>query len=213
LIQFCQPHIRLVRATLIPAFDDTEHLTHVHVVFPSGRSSHETINKENLLLELSSDMLGVAFFDGVFEKVNPSCEHILGYTARELSGKSFQEFIPLDEFAPVLAEAQEHPDQPRMLHFENRYQRKDGFYRWLSWNCLIHMPNRRIYFVARDVTERKLTEMHLLLRNQAVEFSPSAVSIADAQQPDYPLIYVNPAFLKTTGYRLEEVLNRNYRFL
>jgi PAS domain S-box-containing protein len=202
-----------LRCTLIPDFDGTKTLQKIYLIFPCVQSPQETMTEENQLFELSSDMLGVALVGGVFEKVNPACERILGYTARELAGKSFDEFIHPDDLAPTLAIAQDQPHIPAMLHYENRYRRKDGSYRWLSWNCLVHMPCRRIYFVARDMTERKLTEMHLLLRNQAVEFSPSGVTIADALDPDYPLIYVNPAFLKTTGYRLEELLGRNCRFL
>lgn len=202
-----------LRSTLIPDFDETNTLIKVYAVIPCVPSPEKTASQEDRLFELSSEMLGVALFGGVFEKVNPACERILGYTAQELTGKSFEEFIHPNDLASVLATVGERPETPTMLHFENRYLRKDGNYRWLSWNCLVHMASRRIYFVARDMTERKLTEMHLLLRNQAIEFSPSGVTIADAIDPDYPLIYVNPAFLKTTGYRLEEVLGRNCRFL
>lgn len=202
-----------LRGTLIPDFNETHELQKIHAVFPCIRPEPETTSEENQLFELSSDMLGVVLFGGVFEKVNPACERILGYTAKELAGKSFEEFVHPDDIGPGLAAAQAHPETPAMLHFENRYRRKDGSYRWLSWNCLVHVPSHRIYFVARDMTERKLTEMHLLLRNQAVEFSPSGVTIADAMATDLPLIYVNPAFLKTTGYRQEEVLGRNCRFL
>jgi PAS domain S-box-containing protein len=37
--------------------------------------------------------------------------------------------------------------------------------------------------------------------------------IADASQPDMPLIYVTRAFVEHTGYEPEEVVGRNCRFL
>jgi PAS domain S-box-containing protein len=37
--------------------------------------------------------------------------------------------------------------------------------------------------------------------------------IADASQPDMPLVFVTRAFLDHTGYRTDEVLGRNCRFL
>lgn len=40
-----------------------------------------------------------------------------------------------------------------------------------------------------------------------------ALSIADGQQDDFPLVGVNEAFCTLTGYRPETVLNRNCRFL
>jgi len=48
---------------------------------------------------------------------------------------------------------------------------------------------------------------------QAVMESRDGISISDASLPDCPLIYVNPAFEKMTGYTREEVLNQNCRCL
>ena len=39
------------------------------------------------------------------------------------------------------------------------------------------------------------------------------MTISDAQQPDYPLVWANPAFAERMGYSLAEVLGRNCRFL
>ncbi len=39
------------------------------------------------------------------------------------------------------------------------------------------------------------------------------IAIADAGQPDMPIIYCNEAFQSITGYRADEVLGRNCRFL
>ena len=41
----------------------------------------------------------------------------------------------------------------------------------------------------------------------------SGISVANAQLPDMPLMYVNPAFEVMTGYSLEDVEGRNCRFL
>lgn len=43
--------------------------------------------------------------------------------------------------------------------------------------------------------------------------SSIALSIADYTQPDCPLVGINDAFLKTTGYDPEQVLHLNCRFL
>jgi PAS domain S-box-containing protein len=47
----------------------------------------------------------------------------------------------------------------------------------------------------------------------AIESSNNGVTIADAGQADMPLIYVNTAFTRITGYEAPEVLGRNCRFL
>ena len=43
--------------------------------------------------------------------------------------------------------------------------------------------------------------------------SDLALSIADARAPDVPLIWVNEAFTRLTGYPVDEVVGRNCRFL
>jgi PAS domain S-box-containing protein len=53
----------------------------------------------------------------------------------------------------------------------------------------------------------------LRLLERAVTASTNSIVIADPNQPDYPIVYVNPAFEETTGYSSEEVLGRNCRFL
>jgi diguanylate cyclase (GGDEF)-like protein/PAS domain S-box-containing protein len=51
----------------------------------------------------------------------------------------------------------------------------------------------------------------LLLR--AIGTASNGITIADARRPDLPLVYVNEAFLRMTGYTEQEVLGRNCRFL
>ncbi|CAB4933993.1 unannotated protein [freshwater metagenome] len=51
------------------------------------------------------------------------------------------------------------------------------------------------------------------IRDRAVVAAGLSFTIADPRQPDSPLVYVNPAFERTTGYDSTEVLGRNCRFL
>ena len=39
------------------------------------------------------------------------------------------------------------------------------------------------------------------------------IAVADPSQPDAPMVYVNDAFLRLTGYSREECIGRNCRFL
>ncbi|TWI58677.1 response regulator receiver modulated diguanylate cyclase/phosphodiesterase with PAS/PAC sensor(s) [Pseudomonas duriflava] len=65
----------------------------------------------------------------------------------------------------------------------------------------------------RDIAKRKESEKQLRLLQRSVESSYNGVAIADAQLPDLPLIYVNSAFERLTGYSAHEVLGKNCRFL
>ncbi len=48
---------------------------------------------------------------------------------------------------------------------------------------------------------------------KAVAATGEGVTIADAREPDMPIIFANEAFYRITGYNEEEVIGRNCRFL
>jgi PAS domain S-box-containing protein len=51
------------------------------------------------------------------------------------------------------------------------------------------------------------------LRDRAVLATEVPLAISDPRQPDNPLVWVNPAFTRITGYSLAESVGRNCRFL
>ena len=53
----------------------------------------------------------------------------------------------------------------------------------------------------------------LTLRDRALAAATSGVVITDARRPDNPVVYVNPAFERMTGYAQAEMLGRNCRLL
>ena len=67
--------------------------------------------------------------------------------------------------------------------------------------------------VIQDVSEQRQRDLEIRIRTRAMEASVNAIVITDNQQDDQPIVYVNPAFERITGYRLDEVLGRNCRFL
>lgn len=52
-----------------------------------------------------------------------------------------------------------------------------------------------------------------LLRDRAVLATGMSFTISDPQREDGPLAWVNPSFVRLTGYSLEEAVGRNCRFL
>ncbi|MEG3859165.1 PAS domain S-box protein [Microcoleus sp. herbarium12] len=65
----------------------------------------------------------------------------------------------------------------------------------------------------RDITDRKRAEEMLWLYDRAMAATSTGVTISDATNPEHPIIYCNPAFESMTGYRREEILGKNCRFL
>ncbi|MBA3472437.1 MAG: PAS domain S-box protein, partial [Rubrobacter sp.] len=98
----------------------------------------------------------------------------------------------------------------------------------LEYPC--HSPTGKRWFVGRvtrfpadgparavvaheNITERKQAEEALRLGDRAIAASSNGIVITDPNQPDDPIIYVNPAFASMTGYSAQETLGRNCRFL
>ncbi|AMP39386.1 MULTISPECIES: EAL domain-containing protein [Ralstonia solanacearum species complex] len=95
--------------------------------------------------------------------------------------------------------------------------RRDGEHRWVLSRGNIERNEREevvaLFGTMQDITERRESDEQLRLLRRVVESVPSGITVADALQPDLPLVYVNPGFERMTGYRAEEVLGRNCRFL
>ncbi len=98
-----------------------------------------------------------------------------------------------------------------------RLRRRDGSYAQVLDRCFILRDERgqalRAVGGMVDVTEKHQQETDLRLLRRAVESTENGVSISDARLPDIPLVYVNTAFERITGYSADEVLGRNCRFL
>lgn len=61
--------------------------------------------------------------------------------------------------------------------------------------------------------ELQRLELKLEVRDRAIAAAPNGIVIADALAADWPLIYVNPAFERITGYTADEVLGHNARLI
>lgn len=95
------------------------------------------------------------------------------------------------------------------------HRRADGTPLWAEIRThaidLDDRPCRMV--IARDITAERDAQARLKLLERAVNSSTSGIVVADAQQPDMPLILCNAAFERITGYREDEIIGRNCRFL
>ena len=64
-----------------------------------------------------------------------------------------------------------------------------------------------------DVTRQRRDEADLRLLRRAMEATENGIVIVNAELDDQPLVYVNPAFERITGYPAEEAVGRSHRML
>ena len=67
--------------------------------------------------------------------------------------------------------------------------------------------------IVSDITDRKTRERALRIKDRAIDESTVGITIADATDPNEPIIYANRGFTEITGYSMAETLGRNCRFL
>lgn len=148
---------------------------------------------------------------------NHAAERMFGCSAQESLGSPLSRFMA----GAVLAEAEAvssgdtygpgGPITPGKV-VEGAGVRQDGmtFPVEVSLSRLAHGDERLQIAMVRDITARKNAEESLRKFSRAVSQSASAVVITNAQGV---IEYVNPSFIQTTGFSLEEVVGQTPRVL
>lgn len=142
-----------------------------------------------LLFNLSVDMICIADMNGYFKKVNPAFSKILGWTEHDLLKKPYSEFIHQDDINATHRVEERLVSGKNILSFYNRYQCKDGTYKWISWSAVPVLDEGIIFAVGRDITqikelENKLKQAneHLLQKNkEAIELALEMQSASKAK--------------------------------
>ncbi len=154
---------------------------------------------------------------GTLIYVNDLFCQISGYSRNELLGRNHR-IVKSGEHPPEF-----YTDMWRTIARGNIWRgevcnrSKDGSLYWVETSIVPFLDHSgRLYqyvSIRTDITHIKQAELRLRLLQRAMEASASGISMVDVNQPDMPLIYVNPAFERITGYKRDEVLGRNCRFL
>ncbi len=162
------------------------------------------------LAALSPDMIGSGNLDGYFTKINASFEKNLGYSQEEFCSKQFLSFVHEDDLEKTKTAISNAVKGIQEINIENRYQCKNGDYKWIDWRVVALAHEDTFYAIGRDITDRKKAEKALkeseekyrsLMRNLI-----EGVAIADGPE----IIFVNNAILRMFRARNEgDMLGRS----
>ncbi len=147
-----------------------------------------------------------------------AAKNILGYDPEEVVGKHYLELTMPGQREETTATLS---DSASLKHgftgLINRYRHKDGreIITESTGQPILDAEGHLIKWrgVDRDITAHVLYEDALRLRDRAIEAASVGIVISDARQPDFPTIYVNPAFTEMTGYTRAELVGQNMRLL
>ncbi len=140
--------------------------------------------------------------------INSAARKLFGYPDQEVIGQH------IDSFFDRLTVP---PEPHHRLHLGECYLRDVHGHAHLcevqSSPLLEQQKAAGFLTIIRNITVQRRTEEQLVLLSEALESSTNGIVISDPALPNMPIIYVNPAFERMTGYRREEVIGRNCRFL
>jgi PAS domain S-box-containing protein len=130
---------------------------------------------------LPLDILCVLSAEGVFQRVNPAFETILGWSKSEIEGKPFTNFIT-PEFRGKLLQSYraQITQEAEVRSMDVPHLHKDGSVRVLSWNSYV-MSGGTVYASARDVTEVRRAQDRLRQLKEALEAHSEQLSAANKE--------------------------------
>ncbi len=155
-------------------------------------------------------MLLVDPANGAIRDANPAACGFYGYGAQRMTGMRIQQINtrPDEEISKMLADSVE---SVKNFH-QARHRLASGSVRDVEVVCLpVNVSGRKMLnLIIYDITDRKHAESQLALLFTAIEQAAEALVITDTEGN---IQFVNPAFEKRSGYKREEVLGLNPKFL
>jgi PAS domain S-box-containing protein len=102
----------------------------------------------------SPDLACITDTGGTVTSVNPAWRHVLGWTHREVVGRSLLGLIHPDDVARTRSALDEVLDGRTVLDCRNRWPHADGGWCWISWSSTLSPDGRLVYASGRDINER-----------------------------------------------------------
>jgi len=183
------------------------------------------VSQQNTLaFELSSEAGSEAILiideDHIIVSINKRGVELFGYSEKELLGKPLGLLIPGDEEDTGKQGFDELIFGKNRLPKDHWVENLTGYTK-TGLEIALHVQlntfqiQDKDYFLLllSDLTEKRDLLKTLHIHHLALDAALNGITITDARKKDNPIIYVNKAFERITGYTKKEILNTNCRFL
>ncbi len=178
------------------------------------------------VFDYGSEAVGLLDLNSKIVMANPSFLNLFGYASNQMAGRKLVDHIAkadrkalLDQLRQLNGDASlefvghDKEDNPMNLKLKLVSLRQKEQPIALAFVNRTHDTFKGISTMAKSVAHTLSVQNSLDVRNRALNAAGNGILIADALDPEMPVIYSNPAFSRMTGYRNSEVLGRNCRFL
>jgi PAS domain S-box-containing protein len=160
---------------------------------------------------------------------SPRIKILLGYDNKDTSLppdsiKMFKALIHPDDYTENKKKLVSHLTYNEPYDHQYRLKTKQGDYRYFRAKGMA-LRNKKGFAIRMagsitDITAQRVFQEALKkakerndLLAQAIESCHLGITIADATKADLPIVFANSEFSNITGYRLDEILNKNCRIL
>jgi PAS domain S-box-containing protein len=169
------------------------------------RTMKVPISKYGRVFDLMPEMIFVLDDKNIIIDHNLAAAEATGHEASALDGMNIERLVP----AAHLHEFQSFLNKDGIANtIETQLLRADGTVMDVSFDLKLLSSGLGTFRVAivRDITEEKKKELDLLRFSNVIEHTINPIQITDANGK---MVYVNPAFARTTGYTREELIGKN----
>jgi PAS domain S-box-containing protein len=119
------------------------------------------LHANQLIMDNSQDVICTVSDDDRFLSVNRACEELWGYTAKELIGRQYNDFVHPEDRPKTEEAGKQLRATGKITDFVNRCVRKDGRIVDVLWSATWSVEDKIIFCVAHDVTDRARIEKAL----------------------------------------------------
>ena len=188
-------------------------LEHISKALEESNKRYEYVNKATSEAIWDWDIItGKVYYGDGFEK-------LFGYNTKSLpqNFNIWERRIHPDDFERITNDISYFLQSKETNWSDDyRYLKSDGSYAFVADKGFIIRDKEghalRMIGSMQDISKLKEEEHYLKLMEAVIKNTNDSVMITEIDN-DYPIVYVNPAFTKLTGYSFEEVKGKNPRFL
>lgn len=176
---------------------------------------HLTQSRNQAVMDTAPDAIIMTDGQGKVRWCNQATTSLFGREQQGLAGHDIGEILPVLSHDAIDEWFATRGFSNRVIGFEAMGVRAEGTAFPVAMSARrVELDGELIQtFIVRDTTDAKWAEQELSLRDRALASSADGVVITSMTLPNQPIIYVNRAFEKITGYEADEVLGSNCKFL
>ncbi|MBD2200053.1 PAS domain S-box protein [Calothrix parietina FACHB-288] len=176
------------------------------------QSQEESLLGFRKAIESASDAISMGNIAGETSYINPAFIKLYEYSLEELQtiGGLSVIFTELADYQQVMHSLLQGESWRGEVTMQVRSGHLVQVY--LCADAIKDATNKTVGTVCiyTDITQHKLAEESLRLRDRAIAASSNGIIIADASIPNGPIIYVNSAYEQMTGYSAADVIGQSF---